>query len=306
MANATSQPGGKEPEINSNPQLQSYYQSLESRVGYRLMLGGTRHFGYWDHDTYWPFPFSKGLRNMEDKMAQALELPAGSTVLDAGCGVGHVALRMAKAHGLHVKAIDVTEHHVVKAQNNIKRSGLSDDVISAQRMDYHHLESFADANFDGIYTMETFVHATDPKVVLAGFYRLLKPGGRLVQFEYEHDPFQEATKDLADSMVKINQYSAMPTNAVSHAGVFKKMLEDAGFEDVTVRNYSENIRPMTRAFFLFAIVPYLFVRLFGLERHFINTVAGVESYRGRDHWRYVAISATKPGGTTEASTTGCS
>lgn len=35
------------PLINENPELQSYYQSLESRIGYRLVLGGTRHFGYW-------------------------------------------------------------------------------------------------------------------------------------------------------------------------------------------------------------------------------------------------------------------
>lgn len=41
-------PGGTAgPVINDNPELQSYYQSLESRVGYRLVLGGTRHFGYW-------------------------------------------------------------------------------------------------------------------------------------------------------------------------------------------------------------------------------------------------------------------
>lgn len=35
------------PLINENKELQSYYQSLESRIGYRLVLGGTRHFGYW-------------------------------------------------------------------------------------------------------------------------------------------------------------------------------------------------------------------------------------------------------------------
>lgn len=38
---------GAQPLINDNPHLQSYYQSLESRIGYRLVLGGTRHFGYW-------------------------------------------------------------------------------------------------------------------------------------------------------------------------------------------------------------------------------------------------------------------
>lgn len=38
-------------KINDNPELQSYYQSPESRIGYRLVLGGTRHFGYWDKET---------------------------------------------------------------------------------------------------------------------------------------------------------------------------------------------------------------------------------------------------------------
>ncbi|XXH03413.1 hypothetical protein Hte_009815 [Hypoxylon texense] len=282
------------PIINANPELQSYYYSLESRLGYRLLLGGTRHFGYWERDTYWPFPLSKGLRNMEDKLAEALALPPKSRVLDAGCGVGHVALRMAKAHGLRVEAIDIVDHHVAKARRNAERS--RDAVrVRVRKMDYHHLESFAAESLDGVYTMETFVHATDPTAVLAGFYRVLRPGGRLAQFEYDHDALDSAPPDIADGMVKVNRYAAMPTNAESHPGVFQRMLEDAGFEDVVVRDYSDNIRPMTRIFFLLAIVPYFFVRLLGLERYFINTVAGVESYRGRSHWHYVAISATKPG-----------
>lgn len=34
----------KTPLIENKP-LQRYYASLESRIGYRLVLGGTRHFG---------------------------------------------------------------------------------------------------------------------------------------------------------------------------------------------------------------------------------------------------------------------
>ncbi|XDG01050.1 hypothetical protein ABKA04_000665 [Annulohypoxylon sp. FPYF3050] len=289
------------PLINSNPQLQSYYYSLESRLGYRLLLGGTRHFGYWEHDTYWPFPFSKGLRNMEDKLAEALALPAGSQVLDAGCGVGHVALRMAKAHGLRIQGIDVVDHHVAKAQRNIQSSGLPEGTVKVRKMDYHHLEPFADQSFDGVYTMETFVHATEPEVVLANFRRILRPGGRLVMFEYDHNTLEGSPKDMAASMVKVNKYAAMPTNAISHPGVFKQMLEDSGFENIVIRNYSDNIRPMTRMFFLLAIIPYFIVRILGLERYFINTIAGVEAYRGYGHWHYLAISATKPGGSIEAS-----
>ncbi|KAI1081432.1 S-adenosyl-L-methionine-dependent methyltransferase [Whalleya microplaca] len=287
------------PQINSNPQLQSYYASLESRIGYRFLLGGTRHFGYWDHDKYWPFPLSRALRSMEDRLGEALALPSGSQVLDAGCGVGHVALHMAKAFGLKVEAIDIVDHHVAKARRNVERSGLPGGTIGVRKMDYHHLESLKSKSFDGIYTMETFVHATQPKAVLAGFRRLLRPGGRLVMFEYDHNALPDSPQDLAASMAMVNQYSAMPTNAISHPGVIRQMVEDAGFEDIVVRDYSDNIRPMTRIFFLLAIVPYFFIRLFKLERYFINTVAGVESYRGHGYWHYIAISATAPGGSSK-------
>lgn len=77
------------------------------------------------------------------------------------------------------------------------------------------------------------------------------------------------------------------------------MLEDAGFTDVVVRDYFRNIKPMTRFFYLLACAPLLIVSFFGLEAFFINTVAGVESYRGRLHWWYVAVSASKPRSTDE-------
>ncbi|GAB1318463.1 27-O-demethylrifamycin SV methyltransferase [Madurella fahalii] len=298
---------GSSPEVAAddahapNPQLESYYASLESRIGYRLVLGGTRHFGYWDRDTYWPFPISASLRAMEDKLAEALALPKGAEVLDAGCGVGHVAIRMAKTHGLRVSAIDIIDHHIAKARRNVARSGLPDGVITVRQMDYHDLGSLPARSCDGVYTIETFVHATNPEAVLAGFHRILRPGGHIALFEYEHEFSHESTDEMAASLRKINQYAAMPTNARSQPGVFKRMLEDAGFENVVVRDYSENIKPMTRFFFILAIVPYFLVRLLRLERYFINTVTGVQSYRGRKHWRYVAISASKPEGPLEIS-----
>ena len=75
---------------------QSYYDTLESRIGYRLLLGGTRHFGYYEPGTLWPFSLAPALRRMEDYLYASLDLPKGAMVLDAGCGVGHVALHLAK------------------------------------------------------------------------------------------------------------------------------------------------------------------------------------------------------------------
>ncbi|KAK4194880.1 ankyrin repeat-containing domain protein [Triangularia verruculosa] len=117
-------------------------------------------------------------------------------------------------------------------------------------------------------------------------HRVLRPGERIALFEYDHELPAESPEDMAESMRKINKYAAMPTNSPSHPGFFKQMLADAGFTDIVVRDYSDNIRPMTRLFFVLGIVPYLVVRLFGLKRHFINTVAGVEAYRGHGRWRH--------------------
>ncbi|KAJ5972717.1 uncharacterized protein N7479_002635 [Penicillium vulpinum] len=285
--------------IDSNPQLQSYYHSLESRIGYRLVLGGTRHFGYYEHDTWWPFPFSRALRAMEDKLATLLNLAPGARVLDAGCGVAHVAIHLASKHGLRVQGIDIVDHHIVKSRRNIARHHLSKDQVTVRKMDYHHLESFTDGSFDGVYTMETFVHATDPQGVLRNFFRVLRPGGRLALFEYDHELVKNPEESMKISMKKINEFAAMPTNSVSQPGVFRQMLEDAGFTDIVVRDYSSNIKPMTRFFYLLGYVPFIIVAFFGLEGLFINTVAGVQSYRGREHWRYVTISASKPGGSTD-------
>ncbi|EAU32329.1 conserved hypothetical protein [Aspergillus terreus NIH2624] len=290
----------REPLINNNPQLQTYYRSLESRIGYRLLLGGTRHFGFYENDTWWPFPLSKALRTMEDKLAASLDLPPGSYVLDAGCGVGHVAIHLATNHGYKIQGIDVVEHHLHKAKRNIARAGLTESQVAVRKMDYHHLEALGFQTFDGIYTMETFVHATDPEAVLAGFFDALRPGGHLSLFEYDHELSDGSAGAMAHSMRKINEIAAMPTNTISHPGVYQRMLEDAGFTDVVVRDYSDNIKPMTRLFYLIAYVPYLIVTFLGLEHYFINTVAGVQSYRGRRHWRYLAISATKPGAPVEA------
>ncbi|KAM6512980.1 hypothetical protein FSOLCH5_010675 [Fusarium solani] len=293
-------PTESDPLINDNSKLQTYYASLESRIGYKIFLGGTRHFGYYEKDTYCPFPIGRALRRMEDKLAELLNLPSGATVLDAGCGVGHVALHLAKKYKHRIQGIDVVDRHIAKAKRNFARSGLPEGQVSARRMDYHHLETIDDQSFDGVYTMETFVHATDPKAVVAGFFRILRPGGRLALFEYDHEFVSDSPEDLADSMKKINDYAAMPTNDLSHPGVFKEMLEEAGFTDVVVHDYSERIKPMTRLFYLVAYIPWLIITFLHLEKHFINTVAGVESYRGHGRWRYVAISATKPGGPIEA------
>jgi sterol 24-C-methyltransferase len=282
----------QEPDILPNKALQKYYSSLESRIGYRLLLGGTRHFGYYPSDNASPFPIGAALRAMEDHLLSTLGLEQGATVLDAGCGVGHVAMHLARK-GFKVTGIDIVDRSIREATKSVK-SGDLQEAITIRKMDYHHLDGLSDRTFDGIYTVETFVHATNPEKALGEFFRVLKPGGSIALYEYDHGDFSTAPKDIQESMKQINQYAAMPANDRFDTGVLQHLLQEAGFEEVAVKDLTGNITPMLRLFFILAYVPFLMVKLFGLEARFVNTVTGVEAYRGRMYWRYVAVSARKP------------
>ncbi len=288
----------EEPLLETNPSLQRYYASFESRIGYRLFLGGTRHFGYYQPGTKWPFPINGALRRMEDHLFDSLKLQPHAEVLDAGCGVGHVAMYLARK-GLHVHGIDVVTKHIKWARQEIQAHEL-EKAVTVSLMDYHDLNGLADESFDGVYTMETLVHATDPEKALGEFFRVIKPGGSIALYEYDHPDFdnlpKDFPKDLYESMKQINREASMPANECFLYGALQRMLEKQGFQNVVVKDLSENIKPMMRLFFLVGYIPYLIICLLGLQAWFVNTQAGVQGYRvlKRGLWRYVAVTATKP------------
>lgn len=229
---------------------------------------------------------------MEDKLIESLSLEKGSKVLDAGCGVGHVAIHLAKK-GYRVEGIDVIDHHIVKCERNIKAFGM-EGKVSVRKGDYHHLDDFADGTFDGAYTMETFVHATEPEVAAAEFFRVIRPGGSLAMYEYDHKDYSTESTAVKGSWKIINKYSSMPANDRFKQGVLQAILEEVGFVDVTVTDLSENVLPMMRMFYLLAAIPYMIISFLHLKHKFANTVAGYEGYVNRGSTRYVAVSAKKP------------
>lgn len=288
-------PSSKSPPIASNPSLQSYYSTLESRVGYWLLLGNTRHFGYYEPGTWWPFPLTRALQAMEEQLYLSLSLPAGASVLDAGCGAGRVAIYLAKRGGLNVQGIDVVERHVELAQRYIAAQAPNiAHQVNVRKGDFHHLEGFDDQSFDGVYTMETLVHATDPRQVLSEFFRVLKPGGMIAEFEYEHLPFSAMSDASRTALTMMNVNASMPAYQSFEEGTIQSLLEEVGFVDVVVKDLSKNCLPMLRLFAILAFLPYLIVKLFGLERTFTNTVAGFECYWYNGFGRYVSVKAKRP------------
>ncbi|KAF2238538.1 methyltransferase type 11 [Viridothelium virens] len=279
--------------MTSTPELQQYYASWESRIGYRFLLGGTRHFGYYAKSSSRPWPVGSALVKMEGQLFEALQCPRGSRVLDAGCGVGHVAMYMAKRGQYKVDCIDVVPRHVDWAKKNV-RDAKMEDVIRVEKGDYHRLEGYKDGSFDGIYTMETLVHSTDPTNALKGFYRILKPGGRIALHEYHFHSMNTAPTDVKESAEKIIRHAAMPALArFTMADVLRRHLQKVGFQDVCIRDISSHIMPMLRLFYYLARIPYLIFKRRGMEHHFINTFVAVKCWQGREFWSYVQVTGRK-------------
>jgi sterol 24-C-methyltransferase len=269
-----------------------YYRSPESRLAYRLLLGGTKHFGYYPEGAG-RLSMAAAMRLMEDKLGQTLGLPPGSRVLDAGCGEGDVAVRLRTRFGLEVDGVDLLEPNLRRARAKSARLGLSDS-LRFHRLDYGDL-AFGDQRFDGAYTMETLVHAYDHRRALRELRRVLKPGGTLALFEYSVPPRARMTAEQREAFDFVVERSAMRSLPAFVHGAFPAILGEAGFEVVAIEDVTERIWPMLRRLARICALPAAAGRLLRARGAVLNCTALVEGNRHREGWRYNVVRARRAG-----------
>jgi SAM-dependent methyltransferase len=100
---------------------------------------------------------------------------AGLDVLDAACGTGRYALRLAEA-GARVWGVDATEEMLAAARANAAARELA---IDFKRGDLSALP-FDDGEFDLVVSALAFCHLCDLQPVVTEIARVLRPGGRVV------------------------------------------------------------------------------------------------------------------------------
>ena len=206
-----------------------------------LFLRGAKHFGFYEKGDL-PLGFQKALRKMERKIGDSLELDQGAKVLDAGCGMGVVSRNLARWYGYAITGVDILDFNLAKAKHEAEKPANRDLDLRYLEMDYHGLE-FPDKSFNGIYTTETLVHASDPEKVLREFYRVLKPRGRLVQLEYSHDPYAIMTPEEKKTFMFMNSLAAMPAFDRFEHGVQDKLVARDDIVVHLITHVVDSMRP---------------------------------------------------------------
>ena len=111
-------------------------------------------------------------------MIGALQLPAGSWGLDAGCGVGLQCLQFAEEVGPagHVTGLDISAEMLAYGREMVKKAGLS-ERITFQEGDIASLP-FDDNTFDWVWSTDCVGYGPwDTIKLLKELVRVIKPGG---------------------------------------------------------------------------------------------------------------------------------
>lgn len=112
------------------------------------------------------------------------QLPAGSTVLDVGCGIGGSARILARDYGLDVLGISISPAQIERARQ-LTATGPS---CRFQVMDALALE-LPERSFDAVWSVEASPHMPDKQRYADELLRVLRPGGRLAVADWNRrDP----------------------------------------------------------------------------------------------------------------------
>lgn len=103
---------------------------------------------------------------------------AGLRVLDAGTGPGFLALLMAD-RGHCVTGVDYTDAMLEKAREN---AAARQRIIDFRKMDVQNL-GFAGNTFDLVVARNLTWNLETPEAAYGEFYRVLRPGGQLLNFD---------------------------------------------------------------------------------------------------------------------------
>lgn len=178
---------------------------------------------------------------LQDQAATLVDLlhsdtafPAGSRVLEAGCGVGAQTVALAQnSPGAFITSVDISETSIVEAARKTAAAGIVN--VRFEQADIFHLP-YAEESFDHVFVCFLLEHLPKPMEALAILKKQLRPGGTITVVEGDHGsayfyPPSDAARKAIDCQVELQK------RAGGNANIGRELfplLHAAGYRDVRV------------------------------------------------------------------------
>lgn len=178
---------------------------------------------------------------LQDQASTLVELlhsdtayPAGSSVLEAGCGVGAQTITLASnSPNALITSIDVSEASVVEARKVVRAAGINN--VTLRQADIFHLP-FPPASFDHAFLCFILEHLVQPVEALRALKYVLKPGGTITVIEGDHgSTYFYPDSDFARKVVRcqVELQARAGGNALIGRALYP-LLREAGFGEIHV------------------------------------------------------------------------
>jgi len=130
-------------------------------------------------------------RRLQDQASTLVELlhsdtryPAGSRVLEAGCGVGAQTAALSRnSPEASITSLDISRASVLQARGRTREAGL--DNIDFLQADIFHLP-FEPQSFDHLFLCFVLEHLPRPVEALTALKKFIRPGGTITVIEGDH------------------------------------------------------------------------------------------------------------------------
>jgi SAM-dependent methyltransferase len=130
-------------------------------------------------------------RRLQDQASTLVELlhsdttyPEGSSVLEAGCGVGAQTVTLASnSPKALITSIDVAEASLAEARKAVQAAAI--DNVTLRQADIFHLP-FPPGSFDHVFVCFVLEHLARPVEALRALKHVVKPGGTITVIEGDH------------------------------------------------------------------------------------------------------------------------